>query len=250
MSSSTACDSGTSAAPHSPCRRRNSTSCDSDCAMPQSADAIVKPAADTASTFLRPIWPASHPESGVMIAEATMYEVSTQPICSSVADRLPRMCGSATFAMVVSSACRIDASITETVTSPRWAGAGSLAPSVAELLTLLGGRRAHGLAGIAASAEAEEATLILRIDRHRHAQPGAQRRRLLVELESDRQSLNDLHPVAGRILGGQDRELRSGAGADADDARTQGAPRIGVDLHARRLPGAHVRELYLLEIGL
>ncbi len=36
----------------------------------------------------------------------------------------------------------------------------------------------------------------------------------LVDLQPDRYALRDLHPVAGGVLGGQQRELRVGAGAD------------------------------------
>ena len=51
-------------------------------------------------------------------------------IWSWVAPRLPCMCGSATLAMVVSSACMIVASITETVMAPRW-GVSCLRPNSA-----------------------------------------------------------------------------------------------------------------------
>ena len=72
MSSSTACDIGTSAAPHRPCSSRAMTISGSDWATPHRADAIVKPATEYRNTRLRPIWPASHPLSGVMMAAAMM----------------------------------------------------------------------------------------------------------------------------------------------------------------------------------
>ena len=80
MSSSTAWDNGIRAAPHSPCIKRANTICGKDCATPQSMDATVKPATEYKNTFLRPIRPASQPLNGVMIAAATMYEVSTHAI--------------------------------------------------------------------------------------------------------------------------------------------------------------------------
>ena len=43
-------------------------------------DATVNPTIDRRKTLLRPIWPASQPLNGVMIAAAMMYEVSTQAI--------------------------------------------------------------------------------------------------------------------------------------------------------------------------
>src|ERR1700758_958777 len=71
-----------------------------------------------------------------MIAAATMYEVSTQVIWSCVADRLPCMRGSATLAMVLSSACRIDASMIVTVIMPRWLEASTVATLDGPALTI------------------------------------------------------------------------------------------------------------------
>src|SRR5262245_21853507 len=51
---------------------------------------------------------------GRMMALATRYEVCTQVASSGVADRLPAMCGSATFATLVSSTSMKVASITVT----------------------------------------------------------------------------------------------------------------------------------------
>ncbi len=81
----------------------------------------MKPNTDARNTRRRPMLPASQPLSGVMMAVATMYEVSTQDICSCVLESEPWICGGATFAMVVSSADMIDAPITDSVMSPRWA---------------------------------------------------------------------------------------------------------------------------------
>ncbi len=72
MSSSTACDIGTSAAPHSPCSSRASTIWGSDCAIPHSADAMVKPTIEIRNTDLRPKRLASHPLNGVITAAAMM----------------------------------------------------------------------------------------------------------------------------------------------------------------------------------
>src|SRR3954447_17040283 len=54
---------------------------------------------------------------GRKIAFATRYAVSTQVASSGVADRLPAMCGSATFATEVSSTSMKVASITEAAIS-------------------------------------------------------------------------------------------------------------------------------------
>ena len=68
VSSITACDSGTSAAPNTPCRRRAATISVSDCAAPQSADATVKPTMAIEKTRLRPKRAVQKPISGVQIA--------------------------------------------------------------------------------------------------------------------------------------------------------------------------------------
>ncbi len=59
---------------------RNRTIWNSESARPQSADAMVKPITDAKNTFLRPMRLASQPDSGVMIAADTMYDVSTHVI--------------------------------------------------------------------------------------------------------------------------------------------------------------------------
>jgi hypothetical protein len=46
-------------------------------ALPHKAEARVNPATEKRNTYLMPRRPASQPVSGVMIATATMYEVST-----------------------------------------------------------------------------------------------------------------------------------------------------------------------------
>src|SRR5882757_5697184 len=106
-----------------------------------------------------------------MIAAATMYEVSTQLICSCVAESSPPMRGRATLAMVWSSACRNEASITEMVISPRFSPDGD------------------GLL----------AATIVRVDCHPRTQAGLDRNTIL-ELQAHRQSLHDLHPVPGGVF--------------------------------------------------
>ncbi len=80
VSSSTACDSGTRLAPSAPCSARNTTSSVNEFAAPQSIEASVKPMTARANKRLRPKRSARTPVSGVKIAAATMYEVSTQEI--------------------------------------------------------------------------------------------------------------------------------------------------------------------------
>jgi len=91
VSSRTACDSGTSAAPNTPWSSRNSTISVSEPASPHSTEAAVKPTTEARNRRLRPNRAASQPVGGVMIAAATMYEVSTQLIWSWLAETLPCM---------------------------------------------------------------------------------------------------------------------------------------------------------------
>src|SRR6185369_182061 len=108
-------------------------------ATPHNADATVKPATEARKMRLMPKLPASQPVSGVMIAAATMYEVSTQLTWSCEADRLPWICGSATLAIVVSTACMIVASMIEMVMAarlPPWAGGGTAGLPSAVPLTI------------------------------------------------------------------------------------------------------------------
>src|SRR3974390_2003710 len=71
------------------------------------------------NTHLMPNRPASQPVSGVMIAAATMYDVTTQAIWSCEHEKLPCICGSATLAIVVSTPCMIVAQVIDAVIAVR-----------------------------------------------------------------------------------------------------------------------------------
>src|SRR5207302_10079944 len=64
-----------------------------------------------------------------------------------------------------------------------------------------------------------------------------------VEHDLHRHALDDLHEVAGGILGWQQAEPRARAGLDAVDVALEDEPRIRVDLDDGRLARAHPREL-------
>ena len=72
----------------------------------------------------------------------------------------------------------------------------------------------------------------------------------LVKLEAYRQTLDDLDPIAGRVLGRQDREIRSGARTHADDMGLEGAIRISVDVDCGLLTRTHVGQAGFAEIRL
>ena len=82
----------------------------------------MKPAVQTMNSRLRPKRVAIHPSGEVMIAAETIYEVSTQLIWSCVVESDPCMYGSATLAIVVSSACMTVAIMMQTVRTPRVVG--------------------------------------------------------------------------------------------------------------------------------
>src|ERR1700733_8023086 len=126
MSSRIDCDSGTSEAPKIPCSKRDATICVSVSDKPHSAEATVKPPIEKISSRLTLSRSDSQPVSGVAIAAATIYEVSTHVISSCDADSVPCMCGSATLAMVLSSVWISVASMIETVIIGRLSGAAVL----------------------------------------------------------------------------------------------------------------------------
>src|SRR5882757_854709 len=89
------------------------------CDDAHNSEAKVKPAQQMMNSRFRPNRSDIQPIGAVMMAEATMYEVSTQLIWSSEADSEPCMYGSATFATVVSRACMMVALIAHTVSMVR-----------------------------------------------------------------------------------------------------------------------------------
>src|SRR4029079_672179 len=86
------------------------------CASPHITEAMVKPAEQTMKMRLRPKRLAIQPTGAVMIAAATMQEVMPQLIWCCEAGSVPCMYGSATLAMVVSSACMMVAVMAQIVT--------------------------------------------------------------------------------------------------------------------------------------
>ena len=73
----------------------------------------MKPATEIISKRLRPMKLASQPVIGRITALATRYDVSAHVASSTVADRLPAMCGSDTLTTVVSSTSMNVANMTE-----------------------------------------------------------------------------------------------------------------------------------------
>src|SRR5215813_15231620 len=69
---------------------------------------------------------------------------------------------------------------------------------------------------------------------------------LAVEANLHGHALHHLHPVAGGILGWQEREPRARAGADRVHHAVEVLAGEGIHLDPRRLTRAHARELCLL----
>src|SRR5690606_23948425 len=65
----------------------------------------------------------------------------------------------------------------------------------------------------------------------------------------DRDALHDAHEIAGRIVGGDQRECRSAAGREAVDKALDRDVWITVDADSHRLARTDIFELCLLEIG-
>src|SRR5215469_3407503 len=107
---------------------------------PQKNDAIVNPPTDISRMRLRPKKFDSQPVIGRMMPLETRYEVSTQVASSTVAPRLPAMCGSDTLTTVVSSTSMKVPSITaiaiiQGLTSARSRG-GATDPTAVAILYL------------------------------------------------------------------------------------------------------------------
>ena len=90
-----------------------------------------------------------------------------------------------------------------------------------------------------------------RIDFNYGAHAGTQRRliRAIKQLELDRDALDDLDPVASRILWRQQREFRAGRHADALHFGAPDMGRVAVDLNDRILANLYMREVGFLEVG-
>src|SRR5882757_4927311 len=86
-------------------------------AVPQRNEQTVNIAMQMTKYRLRPSRSPSQPEIVNTMPLATRYDVSAQVASSLLDDRLPAICGSATFTMVVSSTSMNAASVTATAMS-------------------------------------------------------------------------------------------------------------------------------------
>src|ERR1039458_1278432 len=157
------------------------------------------------------------PVSGMKMAEAIRYEVSTQLMLSGVASSCPAMLGSATLMMVVSSTCMMVAAITATPVNIRL-----------RLMAVLFQLHAHSRRR--ADAQRMFSIHLGKLDAHRH-------------------TLRDLHPVAGGVLRRQQREGRAGAAAQTFHRAFEMLTRVHVDLDVHVLSWMDADQFGLFEIG-
>src|SRR5487761_2031661 len=90
------CDNGTSAAPNTPCRKRNSTICARLVAMPHKAEVMTKPAMLISRNRFWPIRSVMKPVSGMMMAAITAPLISIRlPLMSALLELHAHGCGGA-----------------------------------------------------------------------------------------------------------------------------------------------------------
>src|SRR6185295_11644130 len=137
------------------------------------------------------------------------------------------MYGSATFAIVLSSAC-ISVAIIAHILMMRRCDFSDLASEAdgATAATLMVGSEQLG-----------EGAPVFGVDFNRGAHAGSERRIVMisVDLHSDGDALYHFHPVAARILRGQQRKFGTASGADAFDRTGPATARISVDPQADRI---------------
>src|SRR4029078_5290387 len=154
------------------------------------------------------------------------------------------MYGSATLAIVVSSACMIVAVMAQIVTMfrRRPGTAADGAPVVIALfVVLVRYRRRHAEQG-------RQRAAMVGVDRGIDAHAGLQfanKLVVLVEIDSHRDALHYLDEIARRILRRQDRELRAGAGRERPDRALEHMIGEGIDLDRNGLPDRDIGEIRL-----
>src|SRR3990172_11399452 len=151
----------------------------------------------------------------------------TQVISSTLADMLPCMWVIATLVTLVSRICMKVTSITE---------------RVMRALREVGSARSSSRGGDAKVI----GTALADADRHVRRHPRPERvggPRPVVEDDLDRDALDDLDPVARRVLGAQERAAAPHPGADGLDAAGERLAGEALHRHHDLHPRAHARQL-------
>ena len=204
MSRSTDCDSGTSAAPKTPCRMRKSTISSRLVAMPQSTE-VADEADDADDEQPLPTDPVGEP-AGHRRHDRRGDDVGGEHPGDGVLGGAEArcMCGSATLAIVVSSTCMIVASMIETVIRPRClTSTKPPARPRRSSSALSGGRRRRR------RVEPGGGDRLLVSTRHGALMPVRSGMSVtgVSKLDAHRHALHDLDPVAGGVLRRQQRRI-------------------------------------------
>src|SRR6266850_4899800 len=191
-----ACESGMIGPPPRPWKIRAMISVVRSGAAPDRNELTTNSVVQIRKNFLRPNRPTSHPVAGMTTALAARYDVITHDTSSSPAESEPCRCGSTTLVTLVSRICMKATTITDRVMAHlRAAEIGPVSVKV-DALTRASRRLLH----------ADD-------DVRGHAGPERVRVAELLGVQPDlhRDPLDDLDPVAGGVLGRQEREARAGA---------------------------------------
>ena len=177
---------------------------------------------------------------GRMIALETRYEVRTHVVSSTVAERLPAMCGSATLTTVVSSTSMNVPSMTATATIQGLITGGVLFDSAINSFYLVRAgscsrrNRRFSLrhADKSSCLQNLQSLLLIGVDGWNHGHAGAKAMfRILTFIQNDlhRDPLHHFHVVAGRVIGGQQAEPTTCGAADGIDVTLQSMS-VGIDV--------------------
>src|SRR3984893_6587045 len=168
-------------------------------------------------TRRRPNTVASHATAGAMKICEPIVAVESQAPSSKPSEKAPRRSGNPTEVSRLSKFARNEPSSTAPTANK---GCGATPPRES------GPRSASLLCAI----RPRFIGVNLGDDRHPRQQ-ALQQRLALVELDPDRDALDHLGEIAGRIVGRQQRELRAAGGRDPLDAAMQPLARETIDGH-------------------
>src|ERR1700761_3022373 len=183
----------------------------------------------------RPKAVASQATAGAIAICEPIAAVESHAPSSKLSEKAPRKSGNPTDVSRLSKLARKAASSTA-ATANR--GCGATSPR----------ERGPWLLGLLSAIRARFVGMNPRDDRHPRQQ-ALQQRLALIELDSNRDTLNHLGEIAGRIVRRQQRELRSAGGRDSRDAAMQPLVRETVDGHIDGLSRSDPRQLGLLVVG-
>ena len=159
------------------------------------------------STRRRPKAVASHATAGAMNICEPIAAVESQAPSSKPSEKAPRKSGSPTEVSRLSKFARKEPSSTAPTAN---SGCGAMPP-----------RESGSLSASLLSAIGAGLSVWIRVTTDIPGSSRSSERLALVELDPDRNALNHLGEIAGRVIGRQQRELRAAGGRDPLDAAVQ-----------------------------